>query len=102
MVLAFQASAFDRSAICPLPATPRTRGPQGGRMIAIVPLFRLGYVRPFGIAKGRRRVEAGLFLATRTLGSVERRDLERISRIRRLQAGRRLEGRQLQGANVIL
>src|SRR3982751_3445696 len=35
MLLAFQASAFDRSAICPLPAQPRSQGLQGVRMIAM-------------------------------------------------------------------
>src|SRR5882672_4475493 len=100
MLLAFQASAFDRSAICPLPANLVPGGPRGAND-SNSPLFRLGRVRPFGIGKRRRNVEAGLVLGARTLGALERRDLERISRIGWVEAGRRLERRQLLGANVV-
>src|SRR5690349_21833 len=84
------------------PRKPPCPGPSGGANNTNVPLFRLGRVRPFGIGKRGRNVEAGLVFAARALGGVERRNLERIASIRRVQAGRRLQRRQFLGADVIL
>src|SRR6187549_2019845 len=60
---------------------PPCQGPSRGANDINVPLFRLACVG-LGVLERRRNVEAGLVLAARTFGGVERRDLERVSRIR--------------------
>src|SRR6188768_1923644 len=65
-------------------------------------LFRLRSVRTFRVGERGRDVETGLILAPDALRRVERRNFERIARIRRIEVRGRLEGRKLLGADVIL
>src|SRR5262245_33337542 len=67
MLLAFQASAFDRSAICPGSAAPHapggaTRGAHHNNLLLLLLLFRRGRQALIGIER-RRIVQAGLVLA---------------------------------------
>ena len=57
-------------------------------------LLRLRGVRALGVRERRRNVETGLVFAANALRRVERRDFQRIARIRRFQFRRRLERRQ--------
>src|SRR5688572_4313271 len=86
---------------------PRTsRGAHHSNLLLRLWGFRGGRGRPFragfGTGKGRRNVQAGFVLAADALRRIERRHLERIARIGRLEAGWRLQRRHFAGPRIVL